>query len=146
MSDPVIVARVPDWMMFDGLYASNGALYVVTDDPALVPDRSHGFDRVEGRERTCRGYRVPTDKELQVKSAAGAKTLFGSGAGVLSGVTVRLSTLLARSITRSLTDYESRTPTIQANCEVYLHTRSGDTSLTPLVQDHHWSAQHFGFW
>ena len=25
-------------MMFDGLYASNGTLYVVTDDPALVPE------------------------------------------------------------------------------------------------------------
>ena len=25
-------------MVFDGLYASNGTLYVVTDDPALVPE------------------------------------------------------------------------------------------------------------
>ena len=57
---------------------------------------------------------MPTDKELQVKLAAGAKTLFGSGAGVLDGVTVRLSTLLGRSITRSLTDYKSRTPIVKS--------------------------------
>jgi hypothetical protein len=34
--------------------------------------------------------RIPTDKELRVISTADAKTLFGSGADVLDGVTVRL--------------------------------------------------------
>ena len=106
MPDTVVVAHVPGWTMFDRLYALNGTLYVVTDDPASVPDRSLMISKAlriaNGPVEAAK--RLPTNQELQVISTASAKTLFGSGACALDGVTVRLSTLLARSITRSLTD------------------------------------------
>ena len=109
MSDPVIVAHVPDSL--DGVrWALRVERYAVCrhGSPCVGSRRSHGFDRVQGRERTCRGYRVTTNKELQVKSAAGAKTLFGSGAGVLDGV--RLSTLhpLTNGLRKSYTNNPSQ--------------------------------------
>ena len=93
--DTVVVAHVPGWTIFDRLYALDGTLYVVTDDPASVPNRnfvlSTGLRIVNGPVEAAK--RIPTDKELKVISTADAKTLFGSGAVVLDGVTVRLITL-----------------------------------------------------
>lgn len=118
MPDTVIVAHVPGWTIFDRLYALNGTLYVVTDEPASVPDRSL---MISTAVRIANGpvevaKRIPTDKELKVISTADAKTLFGSGADVLDGVTVRLVNLV-RSAAPKLTTCESGTPTTQANCE-----------------------------
>jgi len=132
--DTVVVAHVPGWTIFDRLYALNGTLYVVSDDPAAVPDRNYILSTAL---RIANGpieaaKRIPTDKELRVISTADAKTLFGSGADVLDGVTVRLVILAWGSIP-SLTSYESGMPTIQANCNVPLHT-AAQTSLTPLIQ------------
>lgn len=91
----MVVAHVPGWTIFDRLYALDGTLYVVTDDPASVPNRnfvlSTGLRIVNGPVEAAK--RIPTDKELKVISTADAKTLFGSGAVVLDGVTVRLITL-----------------------------------------------------
>ena len=93
--DTVVVAHVPGWTILDRLYALNGTMYVVTDDPASIPDRrlmiSTALRIVNGPIEEAK--RVPTDKELQVISTADAKTLFGSGADVLDGVTVRLAVL-----------------------------------------------------
>ena len=120
--DTVVVAHVPGWTMFDRLYALNGTLYVVTDDPASVPDRSLMISKAlriaNGPVEAAR--RLPTDNELQVISTASAKTLFGSGADVLDGVTVWLVTPAQRTI-HPLTEHESGTQTIQVNCKVHLH-------------------------
>lgn len=120
MPDTVTVAHVPGWTIFDRLYALNGTLYVVTDDPASVPDR--GFV-ISTALRIANGpveeaKRMPTDKELQVISTADAKTLFGSGAVVLDGVTVRL--VLVRTVPPP-TNFDSGMPTIQANCKAHFN-------------------------
>jgi hypothetical protein len=124
--DTVIVAHVPGWTILDRLYALNGTLYVVTDDPASVPDRkliiSTAMRIVSGPEERAKW--VPTDRELQVISTTDAKTLFGSGADVLDGVTVRL-VILTKTLLPPLTNYASGMPTTQANCEVHLHTLWG---------------------
>ena len=121
--DTVVVAHVPGWTIFDRLYALNGTLYVVTDDPASVPDRnfiiSTALRIANGPIEAAK--RIPTDKELRIISTANAKTLFGSGADVLDGVTVRL-VILTWSTILSLTNNDSGTPTIQANCKVHLNT------------------------
>lgn len=87
-----VVAHAPGWTIFDRLYALNGTLYVVTDDPASLPDRkfiiSTALRIANGPVEAAK--RIPTDKELRVISTTDAKTLFGSGADVLDGVTVRL--------------------------------------------------------
>jgi len=118
--DTVVVAQVPGWTIFDRLYALNGTLYVVTDDPASVPDRklmvSTALRIANGPVEEAK--RMPTDKEMQVISTADAKILFGSGADVLDGVTVRL-VIRAQSAVIPLTNYDSGMPTIQANCKVH---------------------------
>ena len=118
MPDTVVVAHVLGWTMFDRLYALNGMLYVVTDDPVSVPDRSLMISKVlriaNGPVEAAK--RLPTDKELRVISTASAKTLFGSGADV----TVRLVTPAQRTI-HLLTEHESGTQTIQVNFKVHLH-------------------------
>lgn len=94
--DTVVVAHVPGWTIFDRLYALNGTLYVVTDDPASIPNRNF---TISTAPRIANGpvevaKRIPTDKELQVISTTDARTLFGSGADVLDGVTVWLVVLV----------------------------------------------------
>ena len=122
MPDTVVVAHVPGWTILDRLYALNGTFYVVTDDPASVPDRnfmiSNALRILNGPIEAAK--RIPTDKELRVISTADAKTLFGSGADVLDGVTVRLVCSCPKSCP-SLTNFDSGLPTIQANCKVHLN-------------------------
>ena len=104
--DTVVVAHVPGWTIFDRLYALDGTLYVVTDDPASAPNRnlvlSTGLRIANGPVETAK--RIPTDKELKVISTAEAKTLFGSGADVLDGVTV--SFIILTRIPPLLTNYK----------------------------------------
>jgi len=133
--DTVVVAHVPGWTIFDRLYALNGTLYVVTDDPASVPDRnfviSTALKIANGPIEAAK--RIPTDKELRVISTAHAKTLFGSGADVMDGVTVWL-VILARSVAPSLTCYESGMPTTQANCKVHsTHCRTNFPNAIDLA-------------
>jgi hypothetical protein len=120
--DTVVVAHVPGWTIFDRLYALDGTLFIVTDDPASIPEKKF---MISTAKRIANGpvaaaTRLPTDKELRVISTAEAKTLFGSGADVLDGVTVSPAAL-ARSSAFPLTDFGSGIPTIQANCEVPLN-------------------------
>lgn len=88
--DTVIVAHAPGWTIFDRLYALGGTLYIVTDDPASVPNKKYILSTAlriaNGPIESAK--RIPTDKELRIISTADAKTLFGSRADVLDGVTV----------------------------------------------------------
>lgn len=117
--DTVVVGHAPGWTIFDRLYALNDTLYIVTDDPASLPDKKY---MISTAVRIANGpieakKRLPTDKELRIISTADAKNLFGSGADVLDGVTVSLGALVL-SVVRKLTDNESGMEMIQANCEV----------------------------
>lgn len=120
--DTVVVAHAPGWTILDRLYALNGTFYVVTDDPASVPDRnfiiSTALRILNGPIEAAK--RIPTDKELRIIPTADAKTLFGSGADVLDGVTVRLFCSCPKSCP-SLTNLDSGLPTIQANCKVHFN-------------------------
>ena len=100
----MVVAHAPGWTILDRLYALDGTLYIVTDDPASLPDRKY---IISTALRIANGpieaaKRLPTDKELRIISTAEAKNLFGSGADVLDGVTVSLD-ILVQSV-RSLAD------------------------------------------
>lgn len=87
--DTVVVAHAPGWTILDRLYALNGTLYIVTDDPASLPEKkfmiSTALRIANGPVEAAK--RIPTDREMQFISTADAKTLFGSGADVLDGVT-----------------------------------------------------------
>ncbi|KAI0314669.1 hypothetical protein OF83DRAFT_1063437 [Amylostereum chailletii] len=83
-----IVAHVPGWTIIDKMYVLNGTVYLVTSEPELFPDRkfmtSTGIDIANEPEQVR--ARLPTDKELRIISPAEAKTLFGTGANRVQGV------------------------------------------------------------
>jgi hypothetical protein len=83
-----IVAHVPGWTIFDKLYMLNGTLYIVTDEPSKIPDRSVmtsiGVPIEPGAVEQAK--RVPTDKELQIISPRQAKVFFGPDAELIDGV------------------------------------------------------------
>lgn len=101
--DTVVVAHAPGWTILDRLYALDNTLYIVTDDPTSVPDKKYMISTalkiVNGPVEAAK--RLPTDKELRIISTADAKSLFGSGADVLDGVTVSLD-ISAQYIFREL--------------------------------------------
>ena len=91
-SSVVLITPYSGWTIFDRLYLLNGTLYVVTDEPASVPDRlyilsSATFITSDPAEAALR---APTDKNMRVISTAEARQLFGTEADRLDGVTVSL--------------------------------------------------------
>lgn len=90
--ETVVVAHAPGWTIVDRLYAMDGTLYIVTDEPQSIPEKkfmlSTALRIANGPIEQAK--RIPTDKELRVISPDEAKTLFGAGADVLDGVTVSL--------------------------------------------------------
>lgn len=85
-------AYQPDtgWTIFDKIYLLNGTLYVVTDDPSKLPDRSliisTGISIMNGKVEEAK--RLPTDKEMQIINPKQAKALFGPDAAIIDGVSV----------------------------------------------------------
>lgn len=69
----------------------NGTVFVVTDAPELIPGRdtitSTGLEIENGAEAVA--ARLPTNRELRVISTGEARKLFGAGADLLDGTTVR---------------------------------------------------------
>jgi len=65
-------------------------VYIVTNSPTKVPNvttiYSKGFFIENGEEEVA--SRLPTDEDIRVISPTEAKTLFGTGAHILDGVTV----------------------------------------------------------
>jgi len=84
-----VLANVPGWSIIDRLYIFKGIVYVVSDDPASVPDienmYSKGFEIFPGKE--AEDSRLPGDEDIRIISTAEAKKLFGTGASVIDGVT-----------------------------------------------------------
>ncbi|KAF7307660.1 hypothetical protein MKEN_01125800 [Mycena kentingensis (nom. inval.)] len=76
------------WSIFDRLYIYKGVVFIVTDRPETIPELSaiysKGIDIEVGEEAEM--ARLPDDGDIRIISTAGAKTLFGSGAGLLDGV------------------------------------------------------------
>src|ERR1700691_5230060 len=85
------------WTIFDKLYLLNGTLYVVSNEPSKIPDRtlmiSTGVPVENGPVEEAR--RVPTDNEMQIITPKNAKRLFGSDAELIDGVSVSFSIHLA---------------------------------------------------
>ncbi|KAH9940680.1 hypothetical protein B0H21DRAFT_753931 [Amylocystis lapponica] len=84
-----IVVHVPGWTIFDRLYFCNGTMFVVTDQPESIPDRSLMTSTSLFIENgpIAEASRLPTDKEMQIISTNEAARLFGTDAERLDGVT-----------------------------------------------------------
>ncbi len=82
----------PGWTIFDKLYIFQGIVYVVSDSPSSVPDirflYSKALNIEEGKE--AEDSRLPDASDIQVISTKQAAKLFGTGAHVIDGVSVRL--------------------------------------------------------
>ena len=79
------------WSIFDKLYIFKGIVYIVTDEPSKVPNvtdiYSKGLFIENGKEAIL--SRLPTDEDIRIISTKQAKQLFGTGATIMDGVTVR---------------------------------------------------------
>lgn len=84
-----ILAHVPGWTIFEKLYVFKGVVYVVTNEPGVLPSvnaiYSKGLFIQNGR--AAKASRLPTDADIRVISPEEARGLFGTGAQVLDGVT-----------------------------------------------------------
>ena len=82
----------PGWTIIDKLYIFQGIVYVVSDSPSNVPDirflYSKALNIEEGKE--AEDSRLPDASDIQVISTKQAAKLFGTGAHVIDGVSVRL--------------------------------------------------------
>ena len=80
------------WTLLDKMYVLNGTVYIVTDQPDIVPDRkfitSTGADIGNSREEVQ--ARLPTDRDMRIISPEEAKKLFGTGANRVEGLTVSI--------------------------------------------------------
>ena len=79
------------WSIFDKLYIFKGIVYIVTDEPSKVPNitdiYSKGLFIENGKEAIL--ARLPTDEDIRIINTKEAKQLFGMGATIMDGVTVR---------------------------------------------------------
>ncbi|CCM05354.1 uncharacterized protein FIBRA_07568 [Fibroporia radiculosa] len=83
-----IVVHVPGWTIFDRLYLLNGTLYVVTDHPQSIPDRSHMISNaifIEDGPYYPEKH-APSDQEMRIIDTNEARRLFGLSAERLDGV------------------------------------------------------------
>lgn len=82
---------IAGWTIFDKLYILNGTVYVVSDHQDNVPDIetiiSRGIFVEPGKE--AEDNRLPTSDDIQIISSAQAHKLFGRGAHIIDGVSVR---------------------------------------------------------
>ena len=83
--------------MFDKLYILNGTMFLVSDSPETIPNRtlmvSSGISIENGPMEEAK--RLPTDMDMTIISTSQARQLFGTGANVFDGVSVRLRLTLS---------------------------------------------------
>jgi len=84
-----IIVHVPGWTIFDKLYMLNGTMYIVSDQPESIPDRTRITSTAVFIENgpIAEAERIPTDKEMRIISTIEAGRLFGPSAERLDGVT-----------------------------------------------------------
>jgi hypothetical protein len=79
------------WTVFDKLYILKGVVYIVSDHRSSIPDVRFIYSKalfiLEGKE--AEQSRLPTQEDIRVISTKEAKKLFGTGAQIIDGVTVR---------------------------------------------------------
>lgn len=133
-----IIAHVPGWSIIDRLYFYKGVVFIVSDEPHEIPDvsaiYSKGVDIQLGEE--AERARLPDDNDIRIISAREARALFGSGAQILDGVTVRPFVLyLEPTYTSSPVLCERYTPIVSRFCcpQVTSHSTQCPT-LLPLVR------------
>ncbi|KII95730.1 hypothetical protein PLICRDRAFT_121283 [Plicaturopsis crispa FD-325 SS-3] len=84
-----IVAHAPGWTVIDRLYAVNGTLFIVTDEPEKVPDRERMISKAHRIENgaEAEAARLPSDREMRIISTQEAAALVGKDADIVDGVT-----------------------------------------------------------
>jgi len=87
--ETTLVAHVPGWTILDKMYFLNGTIYIVTDQPDEMPDRSHMISTAVNIANgpAAEAQRIPGDKEMRIISTAEAARLFGADAERIDGVT-----------------------------------------------------------
>ncbi|CAK5284375.1 unnamed protein product [Mycena citricolor] len=84
-----VLSHAPGWTIIDKMYIFKGIVYVVSDDPNTVPNKedmySKGIEIFPGKE--AEDSRLPDETDLRIITRAEAKSLFGTGAGIVDGVT-----------------------------------------------------------
>jgi hypothetical protein len=79
------------WSIFDKLYIFKGVVYIVTDEPSTIPNVTDIYSKglfIENGDAAVLS-RLPTDEDIRIISTKQANKLFGSGAFIMDGVTVR---------------------------------------------------------
>jgi hypothetical protein len=79
------------WSIFDKLYIFKGVVYIVSDEPSKVPNVTDIYSKglfIENGEEAV-ASRLPNDEDIRIISTKQAKQLFGTGAQIIDGVTVR---------------------------------------------------------
>lgn len=89
------------WSIIDRLYIYKGVVFIVSNEPHKIPDLaaiySKGVDIEDGDEEEAQHARLPDDADIRIIGTTDARALFGSGAQILDGVTVRQPVFLHRT-------------------------------------------------
>ncbi|KAJ6511971.1 hypothetical protein C8R47DRAFT_1291533 [Mycena vitilis] len=84
-----IIAHVPGWTILDDVYIYKGVVFIVSNEPQNIPDLSEIYSKGVDIEvgEAAELARLPDDTDIRIISTSAARTLFGSGAQLLDGVT-----------------------------------------------------------
>jgi hypothetical protein len=134
------------------MYIYNGTVFLVSDEPAVFPDRkyitSSGIPIENSLEKVA--ARLPTDNDLRIISTSTARKLFGTGANRVQGVTVRpfISpsmvyiplTMIFSGLSMTLSNCMSFTSHIGPSGPII-------KTVNSITHYYHWSAELvFGLW
>ncbi|KIM32505.1 hypothetical protein M408DRAFT_20780 [Serendipita vermifera MAFF 305830] len=81
----VLFHKIPGWTVFRNLYASSDTIYIVTSHPERIPPKRLMISN--GLILALQEENEPTNKTMSIISPNEAKTLFGTSAGFLDGLT-----------------------------------------------------------
>lgn len=106
------------WTIFDKLYILNGTVYIVSNDPNDIPDVRYMYSKGIDITNEDHDRRLPTASDIQVITAKEAAKLFGTGAHIIDGVSVRSTRSL---LCLSLLNYISSLSMTHRNCDYLLY-------------------------
>ncbi|KAJ6454727.1 hypothetical protein C8R47DRAFT_1228578 [Mycena vitilis] len=77
------------WTILDDVYIYKGVVFIVSNEPQNIPDLSEIYSKGVDIEvgEAAELARLPDDTDIRIISTSEARTLFGSGAQLLDGVT-----------------------------------------------------------
>lgn len=128
------------WTIFDNLYILNRTMFIVSDQPEAIPNRtymiSRGIPMKNGPGE--REKRLPTDEDMRIISTGEAKKLFRESAGIIDGVSVSFRPLTNISCADGLPSGLPMTPhncaSLQIQDEMLIDKLSQRYSLLSLVR------------